>query len=67
MGRRVLRRHIWDYAVCLCPTKRTPGLNELSGVLQNHGNIAVLQCKQTYGVSVTLIVIPELSLPLSEK
>ena len=27
--RRVLRRHIWGYAVCLCPTKRTPDLNEL--------------------------------------
>ena len=26
----VLRRHIWGYAVCLCPIKRTPGLNELS-------------------------------------
>ena len=25
MGRRVLRRHIWGYAVCICPTKRTPG------------------------------------------
>ena len=21
MGRRVLRRHIWGYAVCLCPIK----------------------------------------------
>ena len=21
--------HIWGYAVCLCPTKRMPGLNEL--------------------------------------
>ena len=29
MGRRVLRRHIWGYTVCLCPIKRTPGLNEL--------------------------------------
>ena len=29
MGRRVLRRHIWDYSVCLCPIKGTPGLNEL--------------------------------------
>ena len=28
MGRRVLRRLIWGYAVCLCPTKGTPGLNE---------------------------------------
>ena len=28
-GSRVLRRHIWGYAVCLCPTKGTPGLNEL--------------------------------------
>ena len=27
MGRRV---HMWGYAVCLCPTKRTPGLNELN-------------------------------------
>ena len=25
----VLRRHIWGYAVCLCPIKGTPGLNEL--------------------------------------
>ena len=23
------RRHIWNYSVCLCPIKRTPGLNEL--------------------------------------
>ena len=30
MGRRVLRRHIWGYSVCLCPIKRTPVLNELS-------------------------------------
>ena len=30
MGRRTLRRPIWGYAVCLCPTKRTPGLNELN-------------------------------------
>ena len=30
MGRRVLRRHIWGYSVCLCPIKGTPGLNELS-------------------------------------
>ena len=22
-------RSIWGYPVCLCPTKRTPGLNEL--------------------------------------
>ena len=25
-------RHIWDYAVCLCPTNRTPGLYELMTV-----------------------------------
>ena len=30
MGRRILRRHIWDYAVCLCPIKGTPGLYELT-------------------------------------
>ena len=30
MGRRVLRRHIWGYSVCLCPTKGTPGFNELN-------------------------------------
>ena len=30
MGRRILRRHIWGFAVCLCPTKRMPGLNELN-------------------------------------
>ena len=29
MGRRVMRRHIWGYTVCLCLIKRTPGLNEL--------------------------------------
>ena len=29
MGRRVLQHHIWGYAVCLCPIKGTPGLNEL--------------------------------------
>ena len=32
MGRRVLRRHIWGYAVCLCPTKGKPGLNALNFV-----------------------------------
>ena len=26
----VLRRHIWGYAVCLCPIKETPGVNELN-------------------------------------
>ena len=30
MGRRVLRRHIWGYSVCLCPIKGTPGLKELT-------------------------------------
>ena len=29
MGRRVLWRHMWGYVVCLCPTKGTPGLNEI--------------------------------------
>ena len=29
MGRRILRRHIWGYSVCLCLMKGTPGLNEL--------------------------------------
>ena len=29
MGRRILRRHIWGYVVCLCPIKGTPGLKEL--------------------------------------
>ena len=29
MGRRVLRRHICGYAVCLCPIKGTPGLYKL--------------------------------------
>ena len=29
MGRRVLRRHIRGYSVCLCPTKMTLGLYEL--------------------------------------
>ena len=29
MGRRILRRHIWGYSVCLCPIKGTPGLKEL--------------------------------------
>ena len=28
MGRRVLRRPISGFAVCLCPIKRTPGLNK---------------------------------------
>ena len=35
MGRRVLRRYIWGYAVCLCPTKKTPGLNELKDQKEN--------------------------------
>ena len=30
MGRRVLRRHILGYSVCLCPIKGKPDLNELS-------------------------------------
>ena len=30
MGRRALWRHIWDYSVCLCPTKRTLGLYGLT-------------------------------------
>ena len=30
MGRRILRRLIWGYSVCLCPIKGTPGLNEFS-------------------------------------
>ena len=29
MGRRVCRRHILGYSVCLCPIKRTSGLYEL--------------------------------------
>ena len=29
MGCPILRRHIWGYAVCLCPIKGMPGLNEL--------------------------------------
>ena len=35
---RVLRRHIWGYTVCLCPTKGTPGLSELNrpGVFVRH-------------------------------
>ena len=32
MGRRVLRRHIWGYSVCLCPIKRTSGLYGLYGL-----------------------------------
>ena len=28
MGCRVLRRLIWGFNGCLCPTKGTPGLNE---------------------------------------
>ena len=35
MGRRGLRCHIWGYAVCLCPTKGTQGLNELKANLNN--------------------------------
>ena len=38
MGRRILRRHIWGYSVCLCPIKGTPGFNELkSGPLHQAG------------------------------
>ena len=36
MGRRVLRRHIWGYSVCLCPIKGTPGLNELRKVEEQY-------------------------------
>ena len=43
MGRRVLRRHIWGYIVCLCLKKGTPGLNELKvtkiDALQNENDI----------------------------
>ena len=30
MGRHILRRHIWGYSVCLCPTKRA-GVGGLGG------------------------------------
>ena len=30
-----MRRHIWGYAVCLCPTKRMPGLYELKELTSN--------------------------------
>ena len=33
MGRRVLRRHIWGYSVCLFPIKGTPGLYELRQIM----------------------------------
>ena len=35
MGRRVLRRHIWGYSICICPIKGTPVLNEL----KSNGNM----------------------------
>ena len=41
MGCQILRRHIWGYAVCLCPIKRMPGLNELKKnpfLIYNSGN-----------------------------
>ena len=28
-----LLRHNWDYSVCLCPIKRTPGLYGLSNIV----------------------------------
>ena len=52
MGRRVLRRHIWGYSVCLCPIKGTPGLNKLKAVntfprlvKQNYLSFAEIQNK----------------------
>ena len=30
------RGHIWGYAVCLCPIKGTPGVNELSCPYKEH-------------------------------
>ena len=36
MGRRVLRRHIWGYSVCLCPIKGALGLNELNALDVHH-------------------------------
>ena len=44
MGRRVPRRPIWGYAVCLCPIKGTPGLNEyiLKAVDSSH---MIVSCK----------------------
>ena len=38
MGRCVLRRHVWGYYVCLCPIKRTPGLNELISLFGTETN-----------------------------
>ena len=49
MGRRVLRRHIWGYSVCLCPIKGTPGLNELNQAASAvHIHTIALTCTSMY-------------------
>ena len=50
MGRRVLWRHIWGYTVCLCPTKGTSGLNELSNYF---GLDYYFHCKKIETMSVS--------------
>ena len=42
--RRVLRRLVWVCTVCLCPTKRTLGLNGLSRMLPSIISIVVVLC-----------------------
>ena len=48
MGRRVLRRHIWGYSVCLCPIKGTPGLNELICVIYYIFTTPAVKCPSNY-------------------
>ena len=50
MGRRVLRRHILGYPVCLCPIKGTPGLNELKWCLE----VGISHMRLTVFVKYTL-------------
>ena len=44
-------RHIWGYAVCLCPIKGTPGLNELSLINLKEQHKTVSQTKFTHWAS----------------
>ena len=52
MGRRILRRHICCYSVCICPIKRTPGIYELNLL---RAQCPSIQAIKTYLPGVALI------------
>ena len=59
MGRRVLRRHIWGYTVCLCPTKGTRGLYELTFQLSSISLEFILYTTILYSNPVHITVCVE--------